>query len=461
MTMMVADKMALQPYQRALYETFASSASCFVAVNWPPGAGVHFTAAQIAKQLSLADAEGRVLVIVPYRAVAEQLVQQLSHDGARVVFVDSYMFRELVDRAGQGSVPWEPHTVYVLVSPLLLRQNVARELSRSRWAFVIVSMDYVRLADSKTRHVLGELLSADRTPRVLWISATRENLEVLPIIPGANWDVRFLSVNDLRLAGDTNFRSVEFELFLYNLSDTEQAIESLIDKLSKVQDLKAYSEALRLLKNEWPSSGAALETAMRRLGRQLTGDQVQLTEDGAQDEELPGRISGLTSTDHAALTSFVQEALQKLEELDTDSKYRALLSVLGRLDGAKHMCVVTRYRATAAYLQAALQHSKWSVQSVHAGMSAADREQSIRQFSATGGVLVCTPLAMGTLPSLPRVGAVIFYDMPATSSLLRIVGSLRRGPATDALNVCALMRPDDFQTITRLSEATEAIRTQG
>jgi hypothetical protein len=462
-TNVAAAKPALQPHQRALYEAFdPAGGTRFIAVSWPPGMGIHFTAIRIAERLSGVDGEGRVLMIVSYKALAEQLVQQLSRSGTRAILVDAYKFRELMDRTKPASIPWEQHTVYVLVSSLLLRDSVVSAISRSQWAFVAVSIDLVH-PSSKTMHVLSELLSVERTPRVLWISSDRSDLEALPVIAGADWEAQSLRVNDLKLAGDTSFRQVEFELLVYHLSESEKTIDALIQRLSRVHDFRAYSEALRILKSEWPSSAAALENAVRRLGRQLTGDQDPIHEDGALQEEDSTAIDGVSSEGRTALASFVQQTLQQLEEVDTDSKYAALMSALKKFSNEKPVraCVLTRYRSTAAYLQAALEHNSFPVHSVHAGMTMADREHAFLQFSSLGGLLVCTPMTMSTAPMLVGVTALVLYDVPATKSLLRVIGTLRRGSAEEILRVCALSRPDDLQAVTRLSEAAEIIKTQG
>jgi superfamily II DNA or RNA helicase len=98
-----------------------------------------------------------------------------------------------------------------------------------------------------------------------------------------------------------------------------------------------------------------------------------------------------------------------VERAGEPAKTKALLDLLRRSDDKT--IVFTRFRATLDHLQGALDAAGFRVATFHGGLSAAEKDEAIRQFADEAAILVSTEIG-GEGRNLQFCRTVVNYDLP-------------------------------------------------
>ncbi len=239
----------------------------------------------------------------------------------------------------------------------------------------------------------------------------------------------------------------------FTLTPAEQDLSEVIRALCEALDAGIPQSGLvaRILRRSLHSSPAALENALRRLVERLQDqDKFRLileedADDGADEARSPELIDPNAAEKARPIAV---RALQELETMRTDSKLSAFGRLLADLADVetphKQICALTDFLGTLYYLAAEIEGQGLTCSLLHGGMRYVAREESLRAFTSTGGILVATRAVMTESLSLPDVTDLVLYDLPDSDRLLgQVLGRVDRFGRTVQLHIHALVQSDD------------------
>jgi superfamily II DNA or RNA helicase len=409
----------------------------------PPGLGKMYTAVAIAKEMMLNGAQ-RILVLAP-AALGMAWTHRLTNSEStyKVFRLTRAELREIEATLGPEDSPFQKNAVYVMSQDLAKQKEIANSLSDVSWDAVIIDEAH-HMASPQRLRLLRRLSSANALSRLLLLSATP--LPALsPLIQPSSGS--FISLSSPIAV--TNWYGVitnwdgtvvrpptfTWKILIYKRSDDEMsAVRRFIESIRQLGESSGGNKLLtRVLKHRLSSSLFAFETTMQRLATSLTlsiedSDESMVGVDSERvDEPItwarsePIADMGVVWQDRAAAIAIVNANLEALEMIKGEEKLRALRTILEQyydtVDKPK-VCIFSTYADTVTYLHTAIQD--WKLQSwvITGTTTLFEREERIRNFTISGGVLLTTDVGLSEDITLADVNTVIHFDLPLTSTKL-------------------------------------------
>jgi hypothetical protein len=373
-------------------------------------------------------------------------MEMLRDKGTQSVLVDRYKFREMLD-ASVGDELWPRGVVTVLSDDFAKQTDIRESLGSARWDMVIgdeahrfagVRAELLRRVVQAAERVVLATMPGVGQPDTLSMADTR-------IVDWRRDQLVDLGGKALDVVPRPVLREVSFPL-----NPAERAVADTVSALCDVLKTRTSETALRTehLIRSLHSSPAALEGALRRL---VAGSEEEekfdaLLEDTAEIA-LEGAAKPADSGTADAVPTIAGKALHELEAIQSDSKLGALAWLLAGLTDQekplRRICVLTEYRATLYYLAADMEGRGLTGLLLHGGMRDEARQQSLRTFVSTGGILVATMAVMTEGLSMPDVTDLVLYDLPGNPlELENVLGRFDRFGRTSRLNVHVLAQGD-------------------
>lgn len=403
------------PHQQSLIDLFVEGVSMRGCIaRWAPGLGLTVATIHLVARVRSAHPEGRILVIGTSKVLQTHLKQSFSRVGVDAEIVDRYRFRELQDTASPDESVWRAGGIYIVGFDLAVLDDVADGLVSVPWTLLVIpEPDRINL---QRQEVMRELIS--RSPRVRVLLHGQPGEKQLPDLGIESWMENTVSPADLldmdgrQLVGAS---PVVINMVRYDLTEPERRN---IESVSKVLRAAPTIEELRglpgtTIARKLTSSPASLERILRRYRNRLVhGDRAS---DGVPEDEEADTVD-LPSTIPVNLASFleaVDTCIADLDSVNHDSKLLALQHLLRQQqetsEASTAICIVTEFRSTLLYLQAALEESGLAPITLHSAMQFEQRSEALRMFGEQRGLFITTNAMLKGL-DLPYVDSLVIYD---------------------------------------------------
>jgi hypothetical protein len=388
----------------------------------PPGLGKSYAIGSVIGHALRTNHASRVLVIVPSTALAEQWreIAQRAAEGSKVFRVDRRIIREFEAGAARKRVVLPSHAVFVINAQLARQADVASILSESRWDIIVVDEAH-HLSQSKVGvELLENLVRRSPKSRIIFLGDSRITLEAVLAIGGPASVTQWTHGNLVDNEGDPLFPKPEIRFVEFARSADEtnllRQLQDFVSSLGEADPVKRQI-GIGLLRGA-ASSLYALEQGLRQI-RQTRNELVHGVH-GSNSYLDPDEENSTVEQrviDSIDLEKKTASILEKLDDVETDSKFIALLNVLDELKAGEssHVCILTEFSRTATYLAASLQDHYPNLYVLRGDLSFETRESSIKEFGRTGGILIETGAV--AVPT-SDVRDVILYDVPLSSSQL-------------------------------------------
>lgn len=444
-----------------------------------PGLGKGFVGSAIAGYAATHGAGSRVLVLAPPALVPQwrYMIEQSNPD-AQTVIVDRRKFRELDYCRDENSSIW-PHAAIVLMSTDFARQpDVAESLLGAEWELLIVDESHRLKQGSQRYQVVADLIERSPTMRVLFLqvktTAIESWSEYLADPLFSNIDVSIWSRQTVR---DQDGRPLLPELQLHWVPYRRRKDE--IQILSQLQELlpshisgdeRSLSAATAIMGSA-ASSLFALEQKLGRICRQRNNsahgrDNGPDGIDPDAEELFPVIESSNATSIQSQLSDKAAQLQETLDEIESESKFESLLSLLHTLDVFRNRgcraCIFTHYVDTATYLESTLSEHHPRVLTLSESILYGDREQIVADFTNNGGILIATDAVSMRLPD---VDAVVFYDLPLDPETVETrIGQFVRVGRTAPVRIFAFVDESETLFIERLqrkiAEVSESLNSE-
>ena len=401
------------PYQEAtltqlLEEVGPGSAHLLVA---PVGTGKTFALAGGIAKMVAAGKASRVLILSPAMLVP-QWAYLLEQRTVAATAIDGRALRllQVDDEAGGGS--W-PEAAYVMSIDLAKRREAAASLMDVEWDLVVV--DEAHGLSGQRLDLFQRLVGSPLRPAALL--ATHAGTEpVLDFVRAGATVIDWRSaVREFRERSSAMRPEMRRVTLAYRRTAEECALAEGVSEAARgflAQGGASRVRGFSLLKS-YSSSIAALENLLVRWveqGETAAGDDLEGRFELLLDDSPGGDVGGEVSSPS---TEAAEDLLEAVEALESDSRLASFSALLDRLvrDGARHGVAFCEYRTTLDYLAAAVERSDYVDFTIHGGMTAAQREATLREFESKGGLLITTAAASKAF-SLNFVEAAIHFDLP-------------------------------------------------
>lgn len=432
----------LLPHQAAFIDTALSSTSKrLVVLRGDVGLGKTVALVVLASRLLRERPRARVLLLCP-AALRHHWIEMLHDDRAQALLVDRYKFREMLDASAGGEL-WPRGVAAVLSDDFAKQPDVRDSLASAHWDLVIADEAH-RFTGTR-----AELL------RRVGATADRVVLATLPsMAPPDGFPMESATVVDWRLDQLVDYDGKPLNVVSrpllhdvpFALSPAERDLSKTVGALCQVLEADTPQQRFgtKVLFRTLCSSPAALENALRRFA---AGPKEQdETNELLEDSEEKGSLQPMDPIAVEKARAIAGQALQELEAIQVDSKLDAFGSLLANLThvetSPRWICVLTDYLSTLYYLAAEIEKRGLACLLLHGGMGHEARQESLRMFANTGGVLVATR-AMTEGLSLPDVTDLVLYDLPGSrDAFQKVLGWLDRFGRTKQLTIHALAPSD-------------------
>lgn len=417
----------------------------------------------------------QILVLAP-TALAHQWVEMIRRANPDVLceFVDRRRLRELDSRQNGTDSVLSHVGVVVMSVDFAKRDDIAEILTQTQWDLLVVDEAHQLAPQTQRQKVVTALLEQCPQMRVLYLHPLFQNSAgeekdnpLFTDIETTVWSRETVRDKD----GTPLLPEVQIEWVSHTRQPDEVALLTQLQESLHV--VAGYGQQGRfietLLMKTASSSLFALEQQLNRMRHrrnQIAHGLEEFLNDSDDDTNLWS-----DDTDSDPTPDFHQHTLLKfgdritalletLEDVSTDSKLDSLISLLDRLglfsSSDRRVCIFTSYVATATYLESALSEHHSHVTSVTGSLSYSEREQSVREFADTGGILIVTS-AMSV--PIPEVAAVIFYDLPMNPATLdACIGRFVRFGRSSPVHVHAFTDESDTLLIERLQRKAIEIK---
>ncbi|RFC50799.1 MAG: Superfamily II DNA and RNA helicase [Verrucomicrobia bacterium] len=409
----------LLPHQQALLDTFfdARSSPCHVA-RWDVGLGSMWTMAFLIKRFLAANGISRILVLCP-KALTHQAAYHFKSIDLPAVLVDRFCFRAMQGEALSGGAMWREGTVFILGIEFAKQTDIAASLCSVPWTLLTVPKAHQ--LRGKSENIVRELLTA--SPHLRMLLLTTPGAVDLPRFGIEEWTESTVRQRDVVDASGRRMfdipqpivRSVECP---QNSSEMHiwQSVCEIVPLLGSIGGARGL--LVSILQSSMNSSVSALEEVLRRLrsrlahGNPLTVRSVDENDAETDADDLPP----LPGVENLAALEAVNKCLTELDDFtEWDTKLQWLAKYFEDLTPdtgvPQSICILTQYRATLFYIQAALEEWGHSTIVLHGELSYEERHRAKQIFKQDGGILLAT-LAVTEGASLSSVQSLILYDPP-------------------------------------------------
>jgi len=377
----------------------------------------------------------RILVIAPALLLDQwqsTLSETLSLSGVNCtpMIVDRKGYLELESRVPVGESPFPLPAVILMSLDLAKREDMALKLEETPWDLVI--FDESHLLTGRRRSLFDVLKKSGAARRVLLLTAMERQIyadvvtKSIRVEDIKDWDgkplFRPMEKNWLNIYYERTEEEIRFLDALYEFS--KELIEIYSDRWPLVTNiLRAASSStyatesmLRRLLENWKFirnkiahgitlTDEDLETAQQELVREI--DEVEVL------EAIPEGIT-VQAEKFISLYQKLEELINRLEEIQTDSKLNCLLSYIkdSVQDKKKqYLCIWTSFRNTADYIMSSLEDLNIAVHVLTGSLNIDERCRRLDLFKIGGGILISTD-AMLEGVALQFVDEALNYDLP-------------------------------------------------
>lgn len=445
------------PHQQALLDKFFEEpAYPGHLVLWEPGLGAVWTSAHLINRLLMLKPSSRVLVLSP-RALAVQVEHHLSSVGVTAQLVDRFRYRAMQDGARPGDSIWGQGRVFILGLDFAKQDDITTSLCSVPWSLLVVpEAHHLR---GQRKRVVRELVNSSPKIRVLLL--TMPGVEDIPRLGIKRWTESTMRRTDVvDAAGNRLFelsqpivRHFEFaqDALEKHLKENVSEVVRLLVPTNRNQKLLGS-----ILDASMHSSLSALEEVLRRLRNRLAHGNfdafqgIEELDDETDADELPT----FTPAENRKLLEALDKCLKELDSVAGDSKLKglALLLVDGKANRKlpQSMCILTQYRATLFYVQAALEELGFAPHVLHGALPFEERFNAVRAFQEHGGILLATAAVTGGL-SMPQVESLVLYDPPRSRLMLQqILGRFQRFGRRAPLTIDVVNSRETMELLTEL-----------
>jgi len=173
--------------------------------------------------------------------------------------------------------------------------------------------------------------------------------------------------------------------------------------------LRRLMDPWRLMRNKIAHGIPWVDEDLERVQRQLS----MVADDVWVIDELSGR-SAIQPEEFLVLYQKLESLLRQMEEIETDTKFDALISYVRERYKSKErpsLCIWSSFANTVQYLSSGVQDLGIPVYSLTSSLEPVKRMHRIETFRKNGGVLLLTDAASEGLV-LENVDECINYDLP-------------------------------------------------
>jgi superfamily II DNA or RNA helicase len=444
-----------------------------------PGLGKGFAASAIVGYAATHGQARRVLVLAP-TALAYHWADMMrrARPNTPCMIVDRRRLRELEAQQNSGDSLWNYAGIIVMSIDFAKRPDVAEILMQTAWDFLVVEEAYKLAPQTQRQQFVTSLVDQNPVMRVLYLqqllpSVADEELynPLLMDVPTTVWSRE--TVRDKE--GNPLLPEVQIEWITHHRKDDEaRLLARLQDVLQDVLHTTVLSDSesrfkAKMLLQAASSSLFALEQSLSRMRQQRNEIAHGLDEvvDGiGNDHKLrPGDIDFESTSEpqpsaQSKLIVQLVELFERLEDVDTESKFESLLSLLDQVGvlsiNDRRVCIFTNYVDTATYLESALCEHHSHVAVVTGNLPFTEREKAVANFSLNGGILIATS-AMSV--QIPEVAATIFYDLPMDPATLEErIGQFIRIGRSGPVRVYAFSDESHTLIVERLQRKAAEVR---
>lgn len=380
----------------------------------------------------------RILVIVP-ALLLNQWLSSLSETflltGVPCIqmIVDRKTYLELESRVSVSESPFPPQAVILMSVDLAKREDMTSRLKETTWDLVI--FDESHLLTGRRRLLFNVLKKSGAARRVLLLT-TLENQIYDDVVTKS---IKIEGIKDWD--GKPLFKPMEKKWLYIYYERTEEEIKFLgaLNEFSR-ELIEIYSDRWLLVTNILRASSSSTYATERMLTRLLENlkfirnkiahgitwtqedletAQQELVRGIDEVEALEEIPEGITVQPEKFLTSYqkLEELINRLEEIQTDSKLNCLLSYVKESiqdKRKKYLCVWTSFRNTAEYLYSSIQDFDIPVYILTGSLNVDERANNLNLFRQNGGILISTDALLEGV-ALEFVDESINYDLPINS----------------------------------------------
>ena len=411
----------------------------------PSGTGKTTTALRVVAQLVRQRFARRVLIVVQFVALREQLCRRLEVElpGVPIMNIDRQVLRELEARVSSNESPWPEEVVAILTGELFLAPGVAASLASVGWDLAFVDA-FDGSPPDQVRMLLEHLAQLLNVRRMLLVATDHPQIDVGSIIPGLRetiWQPRTITATlswrgiTYRRGSDEVAFLAELAAALPRLSREDKSGRFLADALRRTasSSLFALEQSLRRARNE------LIHAASSRPEDPILASYLDRREAVWEEDQLRDESGGRAWAEPGTALGILDGLLERLEQVASDEKLQALIRFLTTHphaggNGPAKACVFSSYADTVAYLRSALEDAGLKVKAISGGTPFARRNEAIDEFNRSGGILVASsPSLMGI--ELEGPADLIHYDLPRDERELLIRATRVRVPNSAPINM--------------------------
>ena len=427
---------SLTSYQLELIDlVLAPDCEPIVLLRSKPGLGKTTALVALVGRLLREKPGARVLVLCP-AALKSEWAGKLQDQHTACIVIDRYKFRERIDHGYEMEL-WPDSTASILSDDFAKQDDIAASLANVKWDLIIVEEAHRSVA--KQRASLRNHLepSADRVVLVSQGAAFEdESWEKSAKVIEWNTDDAFRYADH---RGGEGSYPILSEL-KFGLSEDERrlwyGVQVLYDSLTKERGSDTVTA--EMLHRSFCSSPVSLESVLRGLlAREAGGSAIR---GGGMAESGDSYVA----RDQRKL---VEELLDAIETIGTDSKLSAFDSLMNQFTSRNHVaakvCIVTEYVSTLYYLVAEVERLGRVCRMLHRELPYERRREALHAVSLQEGILVATQQTMEEGLDLRFVTDLVLYDLPNNDfSLELLLGRFNRVGRSSRLHIHALVNTD-------------------
>lgn len=389
----------------------------------PPGYGKSTAVAAAVQSVVARRPSARVLVIGPAALLAQWAALIREGTGTDVRLVNAPEYRRLQLRTQPGGNPWATAGVYLTSPEFLRRHERAGEVATVAWDLVVVEELHLFQAGMR-RELLRRLWAAPAIRQIVATTpaaaAVHDEAREAVIVA---WDTRVLAEQYAQriparvIHGHTVAFTAEERVF-------REAVRALSARASGSEGQQA--PAARVLLQRMSSSLFAVEQTLRRA--KAVADAWDPRAEGPDewvtgDADAEGRYDARPEWRAEGLA----DALARLEEIESDSKWAVCLQLLRGIastQGERPVIIYTDFADTAEYLEELVGSRGWPVFVLSGRVPPELRPGVIEEARRTRGAALIVSAAGTQGLELTITDCIVHYDLPA--DVMRLVQRFSR-----------------------------------
>lgn len=443
----------LSSYQAKFAVSFLQNESePYIQLISSAGTGKTTVAIAIIKYLIEEKSNQRILLLGPVALLTyykSKLSNKLSSSNLinSIIIVDRNTYLEMETSAPESENPWPSTAVILMSMDLAKREDMIRNLCKTKWDLVVV--DESHLFTGKRKSILEQLKKTKAINRCLCLSAmpveqiSGVNFKIERWQNSTNWKFQDPYDNLKKSIQNINYDTTKEEKdLLGQLESFAEGLvklkpygkflsESILQRASSSlysleESLRRLLDSMRSLRSKLvhnvPYTLADLKIAQQQLMRDLGQEAVEVE----TNNDVTINLSKLVE-----LYKIAEMLLDRIEEIKIDSKMKSLVSHLKRKVKNKkncRICILSSFKSTVEYLTSSLRKLEIaSIYQLTTGLSVEDTETQLNQFKQQGGIIIASDASLKGMP-LEYIEECINYDLPRSPALIYIRLSRFVGP---------------------------------